>query len=534
VSEPRVVESVPRRVTLFEDRAEVVRVARVPLGTGAQWIAIAGVTPFLDDRSLQARVDPAAGTVVAARVRRRVHHEQALGRAEVAALEAEVRVAERRVASAQADGERAAAAQAHAQQMFAEWLKAVGTVPRFAADAARLAEWQVAHDTLEAAAAAARTQAHEATLAAEEAEDARDRAERRLAEGLALTPRRDTVVEVHIARAAPSATTAASVAEVDVELTYRTPCALWRPEHLARLRTAGGASATSATLELVSFATAWQATGERWEDVEVCFSTARTGSAAEPPRIADDVLLARKKTDEEKKRVVVEAREQAIAVAGLERGARAVDEMPGVDDGGEPLAFQPAARVTLVSDGRPFRVEIARASLPAETALVLYPERALAAHLRATASNTGGAGTPLLAGPVTVAREAALVGRARLDFVGAGEPFELGFGVADELRVRRAVDEDKETAALTGKQLVKRKVRLYLSNLSGEPRQVEITERVPVSEIEDVQVELTDAAWRREGVDGFARRVVELGPHEHRPLTLEYEIRAAARVTLPF
>ena len=28
-------------------------------------------------------------------------------------------------------------------------------------------------------------------------------------------------------------------------------------------------------------------------------------------------------------------------VAGLDRGARAVDEMPGVDDGGEPLMWRP-------------------------------------------------------------------------------------------------------------------------------------------------------------------------------------------------
>lgn len=515
-----------RKVTLFEDRAEVVRVARVPLAAGSQWVTIAGVTAYLDDRSLQARVPAEVGTVVAARVRRRVHHEQALGREAISALEAEARAAELRRESAEAEGERAAAALAHLGQMFEQWLKAVAVVPRYAADAERLAEWRAAHDTLAGAAAEARTRAHGARVAALEAREALDRAEVRLAEGLALTPRRDTVVEVQL--------DARRAGEAELELTYRTPCALWRPEHLARLRGGGGNGAGERpSIELVSFATAWQRTGERWDDVEVVFSTARTGSAAEPPRISDDVLQQRKKTDEEKKRVVVEAREQAIAVAGLGRGARAVDEMPGVDDGGEPLAFQPAARVSLASDGRPFRVEIARATLPAETALVLYPERALAAHLRATATNAG-VGRPLLAGPVTVARETSLVGRAQLAFTGAGESFELGFGVADELRVRRAVDEERDTAALTGKQLVKRKVRLYLSNLCSEPRQVEITERVPVSEIEDVQVSLTDAAWHQDGEDGFARRKLELAAHEHRSLTLEYEIRAAARVALPF
>ncbi len=534
-----VVPSVAKQVTLFEDRAEVVRTARVSLALGAHWVTLGGVSVYCDDRSLQARVAAEDGTVVAARVRRRVHHEQTLGRAEIAALEAEARAAELRLGAAEADAERAAAAAEHEQQMFAQWLRAVAVVPRFASDAERLAEWRAAHDLLAHAAQAAAARAHAARTAGLEATDALHRAELRLAQGLRLTPRHDTVVEVQVdGRRAGEAT---------LELTYRTPCALWRPEHLARLLSPAGAAAS---IELVTFATAWQRTGERWDDVELVFSTARTGSAAEPPRLSDDVLAQRRKSDEEKKRVVVEAREQTIAVAGLDRGTRTVDEMPGVDDGGEPLAFRPSARVTLVSDGRPLRVEIARTTLPAETVLVLYPERALAAHLRATATQSGAG--PLLAGPVSVARETSLVGRARLPFVGAGEPFELGFGVADELRVRRHVDEERDTAALTGKQHVKRTVRLYLSNLSGRARRVEVTERVPVSEIEDVQVELTDAAWQTgagkagpgaggasasapvPASDGFARRTVELGAHEHRTLTLEYEIRAAARVTLPF
>src|SRR5207253_2460232 len=139
----------------------------------------------------------------------------------------------------------------------------------------------------------------------------------------------------------------------------------------------------------------------------VRFSTARPARAATPPSVADDVIYSRRKTDDERRNINVEARDQAIAVAGLGRGARAVDEMPGVDDGGEPLAFEPAARVSLASDGRPFRVEIARATVRADVARVLFPERAPVAHLRATATLAKGA-SPLLAGPVRVARGAGL------------------------------------------------------------------------------------------------------------------------------
>jgi uncharacterized protein (TIGR02231 family) len=512
------------KVTLFEDRAEVVRRARVALRAGVQWVSLAGVTPFVDDRSLQARVagHGASGvTVIAARLRRRFHWQPAAGREAVDTLELAAEGARRKADAAAAEVARLESEEHRVRQLFAQWSAGIAAAPRFLADEARGAEWRAARFALDEATSAileARARAHEAKLRADEEAG---RAELRLAEGLAQQPRYETFVEVQLE--------ARGDVETDVEAIYRTPCALWRPEHLARLVDSPGGS----RLELVTWATAWQQTGEAWTDVEVVFSTARTAKASSPPLLADDTLVARKKTDEERKRVVVEARDQAVQVAGLDRGARAVDEMPGVEDGGEPLALSPSGRVTLVSDGRPFRVEVGRRTLPAEVTRVLFPERAQVAHHRATATLAGGGG-PILAGPVRVARDRAIVGRSKIDFVGEGEPFELGFGVDDGVRVRRTQTEERETQTLTGRQTVKRTVKVYLSNLSGERRRVEVTERVPVSEIEDVEISAPTAPWRFDGEDGFARRDVELPPRGTETLTLTYEIKAAAKVVLPF
>jgi hypothetical protein len=77
-------------------------------------------------------------------------------------------------------------------------------------------------------------------------------------------------------------------------------------------------------------------------------------------------------------------------------------------------------------------------------------------------------------------------------------------------------------------------VKVYLSNLSSEPRRVLVTERVPVSEIEDVEITVTESGgWKREGEDGFLKREVELAANATEELGLGYEIRAAARVVLP-
>ncbi|WP_437508454.1 DUF4139 domain-containing protein [Sorangium sp. So ce1099] len=531
--------SAARAVTLFEDRAEVVRRARVDVEAGAQWVAIGGVSVFVDERTVQARVAPAAGAegavrVTAARVRWRAHREAALGREAIDALEREQREASRRAGAAELARDRASRREAHLDQLLAKWAQAMSEVPKEAGDPARLASWRGGIEALRAALADALAASAEARAARAHAEDDARRAATRLREGSLEQPRYEAVIEVEIHAPAPQ--------PVEIELTYRVACAIWRPEHLARLSAdaaaGAGAQGAAGSVELTTWATAWQATGEAWEHVAARFSTARPARTAEAPLLADDVLRLRRKTDLERRRVVVEARDQAIAAAGLGHGARAVDEMPGVDDGGEPLIFEAAEPVTLPSDGRPLRVEIARRSLPAELALVLYPEAHPAAHLRATVTlDGGGAGRPrpLLAGPVRVARGGSLVGRARLDFVGAGEPFELGFGVDDAVRVRRTVDEEQETAAITGSRKIRRRVKLSLSNLSSLAKRVLVTERIPVSEVAEVEVALGEApGWTLDEKDGFLRGRVELPPRGVKTMAFTYELRAGASVVLPF
>ncbi|WP_437485902.1 DUF4139 domain-containing protein [Sorangium sp. So ce1014] len=543
--------SAARVVTLFEDRAEVVRAARVEVAAGAQWIAIGGVSVFVDERTVQARVAGAgvegagadgqgAVRVTAARVRWRAHREAALGREAIDALEREQREASRRAGAAERARDRASRREAHLDQLLAKWAHAMGEAPKDAGEPARLASWRAGVEALHAALTEALGASADARAARAHAEDDARRAAARLREGSIEQPRYEAVIEVEVHAPAPQ--------PIEIELTYRVACAIWRPEHLARLSAhaaagAGGPEAQGAggSVELTTWAAAWQATGEAWENVTARFSTARPSRSAEAPLLADDVLRVRRRAEVDRRRVVVEARDQAIAMAGLGRGARAVDEMPGVDDGGEPLIFEAAEPVTLPSDGRPTRIEIARRSIPAELALVLYPEAHPAAHLRATVTlDGGGAGgrpRPLLAGPVKVARGGSLIGRARLDFVGAGEPFELGFGVDDAVRVRRTVDEEQETSAITGSRKIRRRVKLSVSNLSSSVKRVLVTERIPVSEVADVEVALGEApGWTldEDEKDGFLRGRIELPPKGLRTMSFSYELRAASSVVLPF
>jgi len=510
------------RVTFFEDRAEVTRRASLRVVKGTRWEAIGGVSLLVDDGTVQAKITKGEARVLSARVLRRAHSEQALGREQIEALEREERAARSRVEAADAAIERARRGVQHHFELSEQWVKAASLGPRKASDAAVIASYRDGWRAIEDAAKAELAGIARAGDERRQAELDRQRAEVRLSEGRAEKPRYDAVIEVELE--------AAEASDVEVELTYRLPCALWRPEHLVRL-SVERPEASSGAVEIVTYATAWQCTGERWDDVELRFSTARPTRAASPPLLADDLLWTRKKTDEERRQIVVAAREQSIELAGLERGERAVDEMPGVDDGGEPITYAGKERSSIPSNGRPFRVEISRAEVVAEVARVVVAVRSPAAHLRATATLEGA--HPLLAGPVRVARGASLVGRAKIDFVGKGEPFELGFGPDDAIRVRRSDDEERDTQAITGTQRIKRKVSLYLSNLSSSARKVVVTERIPVSEIEDVEINLSDAGPFVLDKDGFLRATVDVGAHATRTLSYVFEVRAGSRVSLP-
>jgi uncharacterized protein (TIGR02231 family) len=503
-------------LTFFEDRAEVVRAFTARVEKGRTRVVAKGLSLLVDDRSLVCR-DVRGATVIYVRVRRQVHEEASATVEEVQALEADVERArlrlnraERALAGAMADAQRLTS-------VFRIWVRTAAGVPSGQASG----ELARAYDEMDRATSARLDEFAELRRERDDAKSELGRAEMRLEEGRVRRPRYEAAAEIEIV--------ADTDGEVTMTLAYRLPCALWRPEHRARLVRG---EADRGTITITTLATIWQSTGEIWKDVRCRFSTARPAQSATTPLLADDVLVTRKKTDVERKQVVVEAREETIALAGAARGTRDVDEMPGVEDGGEIQWLVGKTTTTIPSDGIPVRVEIDERVIPCTIARVAYPELSSATHVRATATLSGT--TPLLAGPVIVGRETEVVGRGKIAFVAPGEPFELGFGIDDALRVRRRVIEKRKTTQLTGTQHVAREVRIYVSNLSDAARSLSIVERVPVSEVEDLTIDVErQPQMRHDTRDGFATFDLDLPAGATRDLALRYRIEAKSNVVLP-
>ena len=200
------------------------------------------------------------------------------------------------------------------------------------------------------------------------------------------------------------------------------------------------------------------------------------------------------------------------------------DELPGIDDGGEALELRARAKANVPCDGRPHRVPIFAFETPAETALVCAPELALAVMLRSRATNAGE--HPLLAGPVDLVRQSGLVGRSSLLYVAPGERFELGWGPDSSLRVHREVEQrEHERRMMSSWTRKPRRIKLKLSNLGPGAKTLEIKERVPVSEIEKVEVEVTEASLGAKPDDeGFVTWELRLRGFDQDELALHWTL----------
>ncbi len=501
-------------VTFFEDRAEVIRGATAQArASGSLEVLLGGVTPLVVDTSVVARSKTPGVRVLRATVVRRLAEERPASEEAISVLEREVLAARGRLWSAQHELSRLGARRARLGQLVERWLELRSVVP---SGAGAVRDLRACYTRLEAAEAEGLTREGASRNEEDDAAEALRHAEARLAEARKGSPRRVAFVQLELA--VPEA------GSVELELRYMTPCALWRPEHLARL-VRGEAQDF---VELETRAVVWQETGEAWTDVMCRFSTARPARSAALPLLTDDVLVTRRKDDEERARIRVDARDVEISRAGEEGQIRDVSMMPGVEDGGSPVSLQARGKATIPSNGRPCRIPLGELRLPARVDLFAAAEVASAVHVRARCTSP----SPLLAGPVIVARGSEIVGRGTLDFVAAGEPFSLGLGTDDGLRVRRRVDETRKVTPLLGTQSLRREITIHLSNLSGEARTVTLRERVPVSEVEAVIVELRPLpGMRHDAADGFVELDVELPPRRTERLSYVVAIEARSNVT---
>lgn len=488
-------------VTLMEDRARVLRRAKVEFEAGINRLRVEGVAPVLVDKTLAAR-----STEVEVRdasvERRRLHRRE--DRAE------EVRELETRIEQSQDElHERQTRLSRVEESLSLLDDAAERTLEELAEDAA----WGRADDQTWKTQLASLSELENRTRAERleqrwEVEET-SRSLRRLRQKLATIATPSHAIQATITVVVEADEAGAH----EIEIEYLVPNACWRPYHRA--------SFDEGALKVETEGCVWQNTGEDWADVSLRFSTQRPSLGAEPPELATDRLSIRKKRD----RVVVETREQVVERTGLGQAAAAEPELPGIDDGGEVRELSAIGRTSVLSDGRPHRAALLSYETEAEETLFCAPELREAVLRKTTQANASE--QPLLAGPVDLVSNGGFVGRTSILYVAPGERFELGWGPDPSLRVHRSREDAKEKSKmLSSWHSTERTITDKLSNLGPDAKRVELVERLPVSELEKVNIELDEKkTGRRADEDGFVRWTIDLPAFGRDQKELRYTLR---------
>ena len=534
------------RVTVYVDRAEVVREARLTLGAGDTEVVVAGIPEGIETDSIRVRAHGTPATLGAVQVRDEVRKTEE--RVEAGPAERELRRLRGEIASL--EGEAAVDAEL---QAFLASMKAVSTKTT----SEDLGRGKVDPQSLQDMYALVHTSLSD--LKRRELQ----RAERRrdLNDQLA-------VAEAALAAARPPASNRSRVATVDVhaeaggaltlELVYVVPGTGWRPHYRATLDPDGD------RVELVREAVVAQTTGEDWSDVALTLSTALPSRGVEPPAVAPWIL-----------RAVVPGADSIdeVAVAGATvhdlpvRGRfyqNVLTMAPGVADArvaeGDPLqggflradqaknaaveivetaydvSFLVPTATDVPADGREHRVVLQRTALPVTLGYFVAPRVRAAAFLTATARLPEGA--PLLRGPVRISNGTAYLGTFLVGETAPGAELRLPFGEDARVKVTRVALPEERSREGFGDRMhhTVSSFRTRLENLRGNAVTVRVEEAVPVSEDERVKVELarSTSAGSREDPDrpGVRRWEVTLAPREVRDLEIGYDVRWPKEVVL--
>lgn len=462
----------PTDVVVYPDRAQVTRATPVTCGQRAA-LVFEGVPPSAQQDSFRATVN--VGTVDGLRAELVQHEKQFSAKAEALEKQLETLEDERRVLDA-------SLAKVEAGRALAKHLREVaeaGLSRELAAEKPDVKAWSSALDTPLQTSLAAAKQTAELTRTKTVLERSIDDVRRQLDDVRAGAQRASYRVEVLVT--CPAGQTA------QLALSYLVGGAAWVPAYEAR------ANETSRAVALSTYATVTQRTGEPWTNVKLVLSTAVPSQNATPPTMNKLLVGATERAPERK--VLVARQEYVASAAVAQSGPSTPPAQPsGLVAKSQGVSVQLEVRTpsTVSGDGAPVRLFVGDTSLEATFELRVTPRLQPVAFRVATLTNTGE--WPLLEGRVDAFRSTGLVGRYPLERVAQGAPFSLTFGVEESVRVKHTiVEEAKRDASLfNSKHRFTYAYRFELANYSKATSEVTVVDQVPVAEVNDLDIALTE------------------------------------------
>ena len=179
-----------------------------------------------------------------------------------------------------------------------------------------------------------------------------------------------------------------------------------------------------------------------------------------------------------------------VAAPGV-ASERADEQQAAAEVGSFQVAFKIPGRVSLGAGEGAKSLRVSSAIIAPDLAVRAVPVLDPTAFLEASFKQNEDA--PLLPGRVAIYRDGVFVGRGLMAAAGKDETVRLGFGADDKIKIERAVLKRNEGSAgliVTTSKTDERSFKTTIRNGHDFPIKIAIEDQLPVSENEDILVEM--------------------------------------------
>jgi len=333
-----------------------------------------------------------------------------------------------------------------------------------------------------------------------------------------------------------------------VTVSYMVPGAAWQPLYDAR------ADVEKGRVELVSYALIRQASGEKWQDVEMTVSTAKPVTGGRLPYVAPWFLKPMENRVQDNMGLIGkvsyrgggmrQARAYQKTAFALEEAhsdffseeapaaAPAPAPLSTVADSGVAVTYKLPKKITIDTDNNENKLAISTQQLKADFTYSSFPRASALAYLGSRVKNADN--LQLLAGNMNIFLNNEFVGSSTLDNVGPGEEFDLYLGADENVKVKREQLEKKVDETIIGNMLSPNKnttfkYKIKVENYKAHKIKMRLFEAMPVSQEDRIRIKQLKVNPDATQKDWQARKGIylwefELEPGKNKEIDYEYTI----------
>ncbi len=311
-----------------------------------------------------------------------------------------------------------------------------------------------------------------------------------------------------------------------LSLSYTVMRARWIPLYTMR------ALPGSSEIEFSMSANIQQRSGENWENTKALLSTASPALSANPPVLYPwmlDLYVPMPAQARKTRGVISGVRAgEPKAEAPLEEAEMMDAEMAtaGIVETGINLNFSIKKNVRIPSDGAPHKVPIDTQNIEVEYDYISVPKLKEAAFLRAKLRNT--LPYPLLSGSADLFVIQDFIGSTKIPFVAKDEEAKFFFGEDRQIRIKHErTKREKSPPGFLGKnERIKLAYKITIQNLRKDKVNIEIQDQLPISQ--NTKIEIKDQAITpapsKKDEKGLLTWTLTLEPQEKKEIIIGFTI----------